>query len=168
MDPERKRWTGTIDDGLLTVNRTPYVPVKLDVSAYFNIHQLGDSPLPKLVQITERLPMGLGPDGETLFTRSNSSEGWLYVVSNPKWPEWMKIGITRDLSKRLSSYNTGAPITSVYYRYEYYRYDDNARIIEQKIHSEMTDSQDKGDSSEWYKITKKIAKEIIDTNCDNQ
>ena len=137
MDPERKRWIGTIEDGLLTVNRTPHDPVTLDVSAYYNIHQSSELPSQKLEEITEPLPMGLGPDGETLFTRSNSSEGWLYVISNSKWPEWIKIGITRDLHKRRSSYNTGVPISSDYYRYEYYRFDTNARTIEQKIHSKM-------------------------------
>jgi len=113
-----------------------------------------------------RLPIGLAPSGETLFTRSLSPEGWIYIVSNPKWPEWMKIGVTRDLTKRLSSYNTGAPISSVFYRYEYHRYHANARVIEQKIHSDRSNHQDRGDSSEWYKISIRSAKKIIDSMCE--
>jgi len=112
-----------------------------------------------------RLPIGLPSSGETLFTRSSSPEGWLYVVTNPKWPEWVKIGVTRDLTKRLSSYNTGAPISSVFYRYEYHRFHENARVIEHMIHTNMADSPLRGDSSEWYQMSIHEGREIIDASC---
>ena len=65
------------------------------------------------------LPLGLKPDGESLIKRSNSSKGWLYVLSHPSFEGWIKIGKTRNLSSRLSSYNTGTPNRNSHYKLEY-------------------------------------------------
>jgi len=111
---------------------------------------------------SRRLPFGLPLDGETTFTRSNSPDGWLYVVTNPMWPDWAKIGVTRDLSKRLSSYNTGAPTSEVFYEVRYSKHHSNARQIEYDIHSNLVDSPLRGDSSEWYRISVDEAIEIIE------
>jgi len=171
IDSDRKRWVGTIENGILTVSRAPNEPAKLDVSNFYNRHQTGESPQVETPDETNdfdrRLPMGLKADGETLFTRSNSPEGWLYVLTNPKWPDWKKIGITRNLSKRRKSYNTGAPVKKVFYKYEYHRFHANAKGIERKIHYEdMKDNPKRGDSSEWYKLSLDEAKKIIDDNFD--
>jgi len=115
---------------------------------------------------SRRLPIGLPPDGETIFTRSNSPEGWLYVVTNPKWPEWVKIGITRDLAKRLSSYNTGAPTTNVFYQRKYHKYHPKARDLEREIHKSMRDDSRRGDSREWYRMSIEDAVSIIDRRCE--
>ena len=37
------------------------------------------------------LPTGLPPNGETLFTRSSNPEGWLYIIKNPMWPDWIRV-----------------------------------------------------------------------------
>lgn len=117
-------------------------------------------------QSSRRLPIGLAMDGETVFRRSNSPEGWVYVITNPKWPEWVKIGKTRNLSKRLSSYNTGSPISQFFYQYRYHRFHENAREIEHKLHSEMRDDSRRGDTNEWYKMSIKEAISIVDSRCD--
>ena len=117
-------------------------------------------------QSSRRLPIGLAMDGETVFRRSNSPEGWLYVITNPKWPEWVKIGKTRNLSKRLSSYNTGSPISQFFYQYRYHRFHENAREIEHKLHSEMRDDSRRGDTNEWYKMSIEEAISIIDSRCE--
>ena len=109
-----------------------------------------------------RLPFGLPLDGETTFTRSNSPDGWLYVVTNPMWPEWSKIGVTRDLSKRLSSYNTGAPTSQVFYEVRFSIHHQYARQIEYDIHRNLLNSPLRGDTSEWYKISVDDAKQIIE------
>ena len=98
------------------------------------------------------LPTGLPPNGETLFTRSTNPEGWLYVIKNPMWPDWIKIGITRNLSKRLSSYNTGAPHDQVYFDYEFYTMHESAKNIESRLHKRLGESGLRGDSREWYKM----------------
>lgn len=40
----------------------------------------------------------------------DSKEGHIYCITNPAYPEWVKVGLTTtDIEKRLMSYNTGSP-----------------------------------------------------------
>jgi hypothetical protein len=117
------------------------------------------------------LPQGLEPDGESLITRSNSPKGWLYVLSHPSFKGWIKIGKTRNLSARLSSYNTGTPNTNNHYKFEYYfpRGDDphyNAEGVERIIHSELRSIQNDGDTREWYRMTVEQAIDVINQHLD--
>lgn len=41
---------------------------------------------------------------------SKCKEGILYRISNPSWPNFLKIGISYDVVKRLSSYQTYSPL----------------------------------------------------------
>ena len=107
------------------------------------------------------LPPGLDVEGETTFTRSNNPAGWLYVITSPKWAGWVKIGITRNLRSRLSTYNTGVPLAGDYFDYEYYSFHLLAREIEKKIHFDLKSDKRKGDSSEWYEMSISQARELI-------
>lgn len=111
------------------------------------------------------LPKGLKSEGETTFTRSNHPAGWIYIITSPKWLGWVKIGITRNLSSRLSSYNTGVPLADDYFDYQYHRFHDLARDIEKKIHFDLKFDRRKGDSSEWYNMSIDQAREIISAYC---
>jgi len=110
----------------------------------------------------EPLPQGLPPNGETTFSRSNQPSGWLYIITSPKWNGWAKIGITRNLSSRLSTYNTGVPLSNDYFDYAHYIFSQTAREIEKKIHYDLKRDSRRGDSSEWYKMSVMEAKQIID------
>lgn len=49
-----------------------------------------------------------------------SKEGLVYAISNQAWPEHLKIGMTTDLNKRLSSYQVYDPFQSFQVeRYEF-------------------------------------------------
>lgn len=39
------------------------------------------------------------------------TEGFIYCLSNPAWPEWVKIGETIDYEGRLKTYQTSSPMT---------------------------------------------------------
>ena len=112
------------------------------------------------------LPQGLDPDGESLITRSNSPKGWLYVLSHPSFKGWIKIGKTRNLSARISSYNTGTPNSNNHYKFEYHfpkgedPYPD-AVGVEKRIHSELRSIQNDGDTREWYRMTVERAIDVI-------
>ena len=43
--------------------------------------------------------------------------GEVYVLSNPAWPGWHKIGMSTDVHTRLSNYQTGSPLRD--YKVEY-------------------------------------------------
>jgi hypothetical protein len=37
-------------------------------------------------------------------------EGYVYVITNPAWPEWVKIGMAIDAEDRLNGYQTSSPM----------------------------------------------------------
>lgn len=39
------------------------------------------------------------------------TEGFIYCLSNPAWPEWVKVGETIDYESRLKTYQTSSPMT---------------------------------------------------------
>jgi hypothetical protein len=42
-------------------------------------------------------------------TGPRRTDGWVYGIVNPAWPGRLKVGRAVNLSRRLHSYNTGAP-----------------------------------------------------------
>lgn len=91
-----------------------------------------------------------------------------YVVVNPAWPEWVKIGFTSksEMKDRISTYQTGSPFRD----YEVYHtvFFEDAKSAEQEIHKilkQMNAVQSTG--KEWYKMPKTIAANIIDSVLDD-
>jgi len=37
-------------------------------------------------------------------------EGYVYVITNPSWPDWVKIGMAIDAEDRLNGYQTSSPM----------------------------------------------------------
>jgi hypothetical protein len=70
--------------------------------------------------------------------------GFVYCISNPSFAGYVKVGITKDISKRLASYQTYDPHRS--YRLETYRFVQHKREIEKSLLNKYGISTDKG---EW-------------------
>ena len=75
--------------------------------------------------------------------------GFVYLMVNPKFPGWVKIGKTQDYNSRLSTYQTGDP---------YRAYDmkqrievENRHTAELEYHSHF-ESISEERSYEWFKI----------------
>ena len=163
-----KVWNGTIDEHKLRITKEGLSPIIIDVSKYYNNYiELSDSDnlmLPNLFsfpQPRKKVPIGLIPDGETFFRRSNSPDGWIYVITNSSWDNWVKIGVTRDLHSRRGNYNTGAPYQEVYYEFFDYIYHEKAREIERLIHDKLSHLRHENQSKEWYNMTPSEAMEKI-------
>ena len=104
--------------------------------------------------------------------------GWIYILTNPAWPGWIKIGKTIDLSARLIGYNTGAPNIQNRYRYAYWTPNhhplEQAYQIEQSIHKHLKSKSETQKSKqercwspneaslEWYQMEIDEAKAIIE------
>ena len=56
------------------------------------------------------------PIFQTIIKTSGTS-GYLYLLRNSQYPNHIKIGLTRDLSKRLDTYNCTLPFPSARYTY---------------------------------------------------
>lgn len=83
------------------------------------------------------------------------NEGFLYLISNPAWPEQLKVGISVDLKKRLSSYQTYSPLRD--FVLDSYEFVLNKREYEKDIINRYSTDIDLG---EW--ISKATAKHIIE------
>jgi len=89
--------------------------------------------------------------------RRNKGGGYLYVITNPAWPSYVKIGRTVNITSRLRSYNTGDPFRE--YSLHYYRYFVDVCLAERTLAQLYQGSRTQG---EWYQIHKEDAANLID------
>ena len=75
--------------------------------------------------------------------------GHVYIISNPAWPEWVKVGMAIDTDDRCSSYQTSSPFRD--YVVEYSFASTNRREDESIAHQKLAAiSQDR--RGEWFKL----------------
>jgi hypothetical protein len=87
-------------------------------------------------------------------------EGHVYVISNPCWSNWVKVGRAIDAKDRCKQYQTSSPFRD--YKLCYSKYFDDRKKAEAKAHSLLKESAEER-KGEWFKITQDKAKEIIET-----
>ena len=92
------------------------------------------------------------------------SGGYIYIISNPAHPNFLKFGITEDIKSRLSTYNTGDPQRA--YRVEYYIFHPKYKRAEIKI-QEMLKYFAKSQKNEWAEISLPIAISRLDETLDD-
>jgi len=84
-------------------------------------------------------------------------EGYVYAISNPAWPEWVKIGKAVDADDRLNGYQTSSPMRD--YKLIHSVYFDDRNVAELKAH---TIAQGVGTRrNEWFKMTAEQALEVL-------
>ena len=90
-------------------------------------------------------------------------EGYVYAITNPVWPEWVKIGKAIDAEDRLSSYQTSSPMRN--YKLVYSVHFDDRNVAEKKAHllaaTRTMHPWNKHDNGEWFKLTDAEAIEIL-------
>jgi hypothetical protein len=75
--------------------------------------------------------------------------GHVYIISNPAWPEWVKVGMAIDAADRCSNYQTSSPFRD--YVVEYSFASTNRREDESVAHQKLAAiSQDR--RGEWFKL----------------
>jgi hypothetical protein len=83
-------------DQALVILRGGEAPNDIIETRPSNVDRLNDIRKRKEAQKTER-------------KNSVILDGFLYLISNPAYPEWVKIGQTTDYEKRLQNYQTSSP-----------------------------------------------------------
>lgn len=71
-------------------------------------------------------------------------EGFIYMISNPAFPGFLKIGMTTDVHNRLSAYQTYDPLKR--YKIEMYKFVEDRRAYESSLLGEFGDAVSNG---EW-------------------
>ena len=96
----------------------------------------------------------------SLGTYAARKEGHIYIISNPAWEGWYKVGKAVDADDRCQSYNTSSPLRD--YVVEYKVYVKNRDKAEKLAHT-LAIEKSKDHASEWFKITLKDIKNILNS-----
>ena len=81
--------------------------------------------------------------------------GYVYIITNPEFKGWVKVGITENLEKRLSVYQTCDPFRR--YKLEYSVSHPHYKKAEKKI-KEVMDRFALETKGEWYRVDLNMAK----------
>lgn len=84
-------------------------------------------------------------------------EGYVYAISNPAWPDWIKIGMAVDADDRCANYQTSSPFRDYYVEAKQFTKDKSK--LEAKAHKEAAKLGLK--YGEWFKIGKLRAISLI-------
>lgn len=80
---------------------------------------------------------------------TTTKEGYVYVISNPAWPDWVKVGMAIDAYDRCSSYQTSSPYRD--YILHCAISSNDRRKDEYKAHTALEKISDSR-RGEWFKI----------------
>ena len=85
-------------------------------------------------------------------------EGYVYVMINPAWEGWVKVGMAVDPSDRCSSFQTSSPHRDyeIYYSKKFKNKSQSETIAHDLLRQESTES-----CKEWFKLPKTKAVNII-------
>ena len=84
-------------------------------------------------------------------------EGSVYIMENPAWKGWVKVGMAVDPTDRLKNYQTSSPFRdySLLYTYEV----NDRRAAESAAHVRLAKECD--NINEWFRLPAAIANEMI-------
>ena len=87
----------------------------------------------------------------------SSTEGQVYIIVYPSFPEWVKVGMAVDAADRLNGYQTSSPFRDYVLNYSWDVKD--RRAAESEAHSELQKLYER--RSEWFKCTPEQAQEVV-------
>lgn len=93
----------------------------------------------------------------SLAKYESSVEGQVYVIVNPSFPEWVKVGMAIDSEDRLNNYQTSSPFRDYVLNYKWNVSD--RRAAESEAHTELQKMYER--RSEWFKCTPEQAQEVV-------
>lgn len=112
--------------------------------------------LTKLVFGKIKKPQAISKVAKMLYNKEESGD--IYIISNPSWKGWIKVGMAIDAKDRCNQYQTSSPFRD--YKLRYKKYFDNKRSAEQQAHKKIKNIC-KDNNGEWFKVSISEAKEII-------
>jgi hypothetical protein len=95
---------------------------------------------------------------QSLSRYSSSKEGQVYIIINPAWKGWIKVGMAIDAEDRCKGYQTSSPLRD--FKLKFKKYFEDRRTAEQTAHSLCAKKASKR-KGEWFKLNVNDAKDII-------
>tara|TARA_R110002012_G_scaffold270690_1_gene455073 strand:- start:601 stop:1119 length:519 start_codon:yes stop_codon:yes gene_type:complete len=96
---------------------------------------------------------------ETKKKYNNEKRGYVYLIKNPAWSGWLKVGMAVDAEDRCNNYQTGSPYRD--YELLFKKYFKNKNAAESKAHA-IFERKSKKFNGEWFKINLTKAINIIE------
>ena len=93
----------------------------------------------------------------SLAKYETSVEGQVYIITNPSFAGWVKVGMAIDSEDRLNGYQTSSPFRD-YFLHSFWAVSDR-RQAEATAHAELEKTYER--KGEWFKCTPEQAKEVI-------
>lgn len=90
---------------------------------------------------------------------AKTKEGYVYIIANPSFDGWLKIGMAIDAEDRCNSYQTSSPHRD--YRLLYVRRFNDRRKAETKTMNKLKKVV-KEYNGEWFKTDRNTAQQIIE------
>jgi len=87
-----------------------------------------------------------------------TKKGYVYILSNPAWEGWYKVGMAADINDRVNSYQTASPLRDYYL--EHYIVTSDRRAAEKKIHDKLIKIS-KGVAGEWFDVLLSEAVDVL-------
>ena len=93
----------------------------------------------------------------SLANYDTSPEGQVYIITNPAWEGWVKVGMAVDAMDRIKNYQTSSPFRdyTLLYSYEV----NDRRAGEAAAHARLAKECD--NINEWFRLPSAIANELI-------
>lgn len=88
----------------------------------------------------------------------DSPQGQVYIITNPAWEGWVKVGMAVDAHDRAGNYQTASPYRD--YELGYVVETKDRRATETETHDRLGDLFEQ--RNEWFKCSVEMAKRIID------
>jgi len=98
----------------------------------------------------------------SLSKYASSVEGQVYAITNPNFPDWVKIGMAIDAEDRLNNYQTSSPFRDYVLQYKYDV--NNRRKAESQAHTELQKSYER--KGEWFKCTLEQARVVVSSTAE--
>ena len=89
----------------------------------------------------------------------DSIAGEIYIITNPAWEGWVKVGMAVEASDRAKNYQTSSPFRD--YKLAYVVSALDRRAVETETHKRLADLFEQ--RNEWFKCSVAIATRIIDS-----
>jgi len=95
----------------------------------------------------------------TLEKLEREGSGYVYVIVNDAWPDWVKLGCAKDADDRLSNYQTYSPFRD--YRIIAKISCDERYKKEKEMHKIFHEFSHTQSKSEWFKIDRLLAIKLL-------